>query len=70
MAMSLLATIPGEYISRAAQTLPDAADAPDEPHHVHIWYGGRHFRLTFKRFRYKRYKRTSWLWTCEEAALL
>jgi hypothetical protein len=68
--MSLLATIPGEHIARAAQTLPDAADARDEPHHVDIWYRGRHVRLTFKRLRYKRYKRTSWLWTCEEAALL
>ena len=68
--MNLLATIPGEQIARAAQKLPDAADAPDEPHHIDIWYGGRHIRLTFKRFRYKWYKRTSWLWTCEEAAML
>jgi len=44
----VLASIPGQYISRAAQTLPDAEIVPDEPHHVDIRFDGRHIRLTFR----------------------
>jgi len=68
--LTILASITGEYIARAVLKLPDAADAPDEPHYADVWYAGRHFRLTFRRFRYTRRKTTRWFWTCEEATLL
>ena len=75
--LNLLARIPGEHIARAAQTLPDAEDAPDEPHHVVITVpridamrGSRRVRITFKRFKHKFHRRTRWFWTAESAELV
>jgi hypothetical protein len=66
----VLASIPGERISRAALTLPEAASAPDLLHYVEIKVRGRRILLTFKRFQYKRPKTTRWFWTCEAATAL
>jgi hypothetical protein len=66
----MLASITGEYITRAALTLPDAASAPDVPHYAELQRGGRTVRIMFKRFKYKRGKTTRWYWTAESAVIV
>jgi hypothetical protein len=65
---NILRLIPGEFISAAGRTLPDAANAKDEPHEVTIDVAGRFTaRITFRRFHYKRGKWSQWFWTAESA---
>ena len=76
----MLASIPGEDITRAALTLPDAAGAPDEPHYVEIRLrsGRRRLRgsrilITFNRIEYKaagNKTKAHWSWTASSAALV
>jgi hypothetical protein len=66
----MLASIPGEYITKAAMMLPDAISALNKPHHVEIRRRGRRIRITFKRFEYKRAKKTPWLWTADSAVIV
>ena len=58
----MLASIPGEDITRAALTLPDAAGAPDEPHYVEIRHRGRRILITFNRLEYKAQPSGSFRW--------
>jgi hypothetical protein len=69
----MLASIPGEDITRAALTLPDAASALDEPHYVEIRRRGRRILITFKRLKYKaagKKTKAHWSWTASSAALV
>jgi len=76
----MLASIPGEDITRAALTLPDAAGAPDKPHYVEIRLrsGRRRLRgsrilITFNRIEYKaagNKTKAHWSWTASSAALV
>ena len=70
MADNVLASIPGEHIARAAMSLPEARDAPDEPQYVELHLDGRRLLLTFKRFKHKRGKTTRWFWTAERAEII
>ena len=65
---NVLALIPGDLISKAGQTLPDAATAQDEPREVTIDVAGRFTAtVTFRRFYFKRGKMSRWFWTAESA---
>jgi len=69
----MLASIPGEDITRAALTLPDAAGAPDEPHYVEIRHRGRRILITFNRLEYKapgNKSKAHWSWTASMAVLV
>ena len=75
----MLASIPGEDITRAALTLPYSAGAPDEPHYVEIRLRGRHrlrgrrILITFNRIEYKaagNKTKAHWSWTASSAALV
>jgi hypothetical protein len=69
----MLASIPGDDITRAALTLPDAASAPDEPHYVEIRHRGRRILITFNRIEYKaagNKTKAHWAWTASSAALV
>ena len=66
----MLASIPGEDMAKAAMMLPDAASAPDEPHHVEIQRGSRRIRIAFTRFKYKRGKTILWFWTADSAVIV
>src|SRR5262249_45282040 len=74
---NVLATIPGEYIARAAISLPEARDASAEPQQVAISIppiegrvGNRRVRITFKQFKHKRGKATRYFWTAEHAEVV
>ena len=67
----LLARIPGNYIAKALQTLPPAANADDGAVmdcFVNVPELGR-VRITAKRFKHKRGRSTHYFWTAESAAL-
>jgi hypothetical protein len=64
---SMLESIPGEIIAKAAAMLPDADSAPDEPQHVEVRHGGPWIRITFRRFMYTHGKTTLWSWTAQSA---
>jgi hypothetical protein len=69
----MLPLIPGENITRAALTLPDAISAPDEPHYVEIRLRGRRILITFNRIEYKaagNKTKAHWSWTASSAALV
>jgi hypothetical protein len=69
----MLASIPGEYITRAALTLPEPASAPDKPHYVEIRRRGRRILITFNRLEYKapgNKNKAHWSWTTSSAALV
>ena len=65
---NVLRFIPGEYISAAEQTLPDAATDTEAFREVEIdvprWFKAR---IRFKRFHFKRGKMGRWFWTAESA---
>ena len=65
---NVLHFIPGDYISAAGQTLPDAATDTEEFREVEIdvprWFKAR---IRFKRFHFKRGKMRRWFWTAESA---
>jgi hypothetical protein len=65
---NVLRFIPGDYISAAGQTLPDAATDREEFREVEIdvprWFK---VRIRFKRFHFKRGKMDRWFWTAESA---
>jgi hypothetical protein len=66
--MNLLYKIPGEYIARAASSLPDAKTAADDIQDIIISVPrlGK-VRISFRPFKQQRGKITSWLWTAENA---
>jgi hypothetical protein len=69
----VLASIPGEDITRAALSLPDATSAPDEPHYVEIRHRGRRILITFNRIEYKaagNKTKAHWSWTATSAVLV
>ena len=71
--MNILSLIAGEDITRAALTLPDATNAPDEPHYVEIRRRGRRILITFNRIEYKaagNKTKAHWAWTASSAALV
>ena len=65
---NVLRFIPGDYISAARQTLPDAEKDTEEFREVEIdvprWFKAR---IRFKRFHLKRGKMRRWFWTAENA---
>ena len=65
---NVLRFIPGDYISAARQTLPDAKTDTEEFREVEIdvprWFK---VRIRFKRFHYKRGKMNRCFWTAERA---
>jgi hypothetical protein len=65
---NVLAFIPGDCISAAAQTLPDAATDTETFREVEIdvpqWVKAK---IRFKRFHFKRGKTDRWFWTAESA---
>ena len=69
---SMLASICGVDIIRAALRLPAAARAPDEPYYIEVQHRGRRILLTFNRFKYRPpgYKTARWSSTESSAALV
>lgn len=67
----ILEQVPGQYVARAALTLPPAAAAEDCDHSVEIDAGhaGR-VRITFRRQKTRRAKRTHWFWQAKRADAL
>jgi hypothetical protein len=67
----VLRFVPGDYISAAVQTLPDAEKDTEEFREVEIdvpgWFRAR---ILFKRFHFKRGKMSRWFWTAESAAIV
>jgi len=65
---NVLHFIPGDYISTAGQTLPDAAtdteEFPDVEIDVPNWFKAK---IRFKRFHFQRGKMSRWFWTAESA---
>ena len=63
---NVLRLIPGDYISAAGQTLPDAETDTKEFREVEIdvprWFKAK---IRFKRFHLKRGKMSQWFWTAE-----
>ena len=67
---NILALIPGDLISNALNTLPDAATCEDDTREVRIHVPGPPrfvARVTFRRFHHKRGKMGRWFWTAESA---
>ncbi|KAA5926345.1 hypothetical protein F1536_12390 [Achromobacter xylosoxidans] len=64
----ILEQVPGQYVAQASHTLPLAATAEDRDYTVEIDAGhaGR-VRLTFRRQKAKRAKRTHWFWSAKRA---
>ena len=71
---NILPSIPGDFIARAAQALPDASPpaAPgEEQRQLEIQLDdGRRVRITFSRFKHKHHGTTRWFWTAEHAELI
>lgn len=64
----ILSRIPGQYISRALRTLPNAETATDEQMEATIDVPGiGAVRITAKRFRHKKGKAVMYFWTAERA---
>ena len=65
---NVLRLIPGDYISAAEKTLPDAATDTEAFREVEIdvpnWFKAK---IRFKRFHFKRGKMSRWFWTAESA---
>jgi hypothetical protein len=65
---NVLRLIPGDYISAAGQTQPDAETDTAEFRQVEIdvprWFRAR---IRFKRFHFERGKMDRWFWTAESA---
>lgn len=65
---NILTRIPGEYISRAAKTLPDAEDVQDPFLDVTIALPeGTTACITFRRFHQTKIRNRRWFWTAEKA---
>ena len=68
MAENVLRLIPGQYISAAGKTLPDAATDTEAFREVVIDLPGRFkARIRFERFHFRRGKMTRWFGTPHSA---
>jgi hypothetical protein len=68
---NVLRLIPGEYISGAAKTLPDAGTDTEAFREVVIDVPGSYkAKIRFERFHFKRGKTSRWFWTPESAERL
>ncbi|MFY2599469.1 hypothetical protein ACOTHJ_21150 [Achromobacter xylosoxidans] len=64
----ILEQVPGQYVAQAALTLPPAATAEDRDYTVEIDAGhAGPVRLTFRRQKTRRAKRTHWFWLAQRA---
>jgi hypothetical protein len=64
----ILASVPGEHISRASRTLPELANALQDRMNVVIdagWAG--RVRISFLRYRYRSGRSNTWAWTAYRA---
>ncbi|MGE8690899.1 MAG: hypothetical protein ACN6PJ_27400 [Achromobacter sp.] len=64
----ILEQVPGQYVARAALTLPPAATAEDHHYTVEIDAGHAGLvRITFRRQKAKRAKHSHWFWLARRA---
>ncbi|MFY1848684.1 hypothetical protein [Achromobacter dolens] len=64
----ILEQVPGQYVARAALTLPPAATAEDRDYPVEIDAGHAGLvRITFRRQKARRAKYTHWFWSARRA---
>jgi hypothetical protein len=65
---NILASIPGEYISAALRTLPNAATAMQETQETSLDVPDKGtVRFTCRRFFHKKNKSSYWFWAAEKA---
>ncbi len=64
----ILEQVPGQYVAQAALTLPPAVTAEDRDYPVEINAGHAGLvRITFRRQKTRRAKRTHWFWSAKRA---
>jgi hypothetical protein len=65
---NILSTIPGQYVSAALRTMPDAASSKDELFETVIEVPGLgKVRFTCRRLSSRKGKTRRWFWTAESA---